>query len=76
MTGRYGSLDYATLAKRGFVLGVTLFAAGALGELGLHAAGVALPAWERTLLFDAEVVGIAVALLSPLVFGIVLPLTE
>lgn len=76
MTGRYGDLDYPTLAKRGTLLGVVLFAVGALGELGAHAMGMQLPAWEAMLLFDAEVLGVALFLLSPLVFGVVLPLTE
>lgn len=76
MAHRYGDLDYSRLTKLGFGLGVGLFVVGALGELGLHAAGLTVPAWEQTLLFDAEVVGVALALLSPVVFGIVLPLTE
>jgi hypothetical protein len=76
MTHRYGDLDYPRLATLGFTFGLGLFVVGALGELGLHAAGVSVPAWEQTLLFDAEVVGVALALLSPFVFGVVLPLTE
>jgi hypothetical protein len=76
MTGRYGDLDYSTLAKRGTILGFGLFALGALGELASHALGLQLTAWEAALLFDAEVVGVALFLLSPLVFGVVLPLTE
>ncbi|GAB6860567.1 hypothetical protein ACFR97_08475 [Haloplanus litoreus] len=76
MTGRYGDLDYPTWAKRGTLLGLCLFAAGALGELAAHAMGLQLPAWEATLLFDAEVVGVALLLFSPLVFGLLLPLTE
>lgn len=76
MTGRYGDLDYPTLAKRGTLLGFGLFAVGALGELASHALGMQLPAWEATLLFDAEVLGVALFLLSPLVFGVLLPLTE
>jgi hypothetical protein len=73
-TGRYGDFDYPTLAKRGTLLGLCLFAAGAVGELGAHALGIPLPAWE--LLFDAEVLGVALFLFSPIVFGVVLPLTE
>jgi len=30
MAGRYGELDYAVLTKRSFLLGVTLFAIGAV----------------------------------------------
>jgi hypothetical protein len=76
MTGRYGDLDYASLTKRGMTLGALLFAVGAVGELAGHALFGSLPAWELTLLFDAEVLGIATMLLTPFVFGIALPLTE
>jgi len=76
MTGRYGDLDYPTLAKRGTLLGLCLFALGALGELAVHGLGVQLPAWEAALLFDAEVVGVVLFLFSPIVFGLLLPLTE
>jgi hypothetical protein len=69
-------MDYGTLAKRGFLLGVALFAVGFLGQFALSAGGARVPTWERTLLFDAEVLGVLVALLSPFVFGVVLPLTE
>ncbi len=34
MAGRYGDVEYTVLTKRGFLLGVALFAIGALGELG------------------------------------------
>jgi len=76
MTGRYGDLDYAVLTKRGTLLGLGLFALAAAGEIATHALGMQLPAWEAALLFDAEVVGVALFLLSPLVFGVLLPLTE
>lgn len=76
MAGRYGKLAYATLAKRGFFVGVALFAIGALGELGLAAAGLSVPDWERALLFDLELLGILIGLLSPFVFGVLMPLTE
>jgi len=76
MAGRYGELDYPVLTKRSFLLGVALFAIGALGELGLTTAGLAVPEWERALLFDIELLGIMIGLLSPFIFGILLPLTE
>ncbi|TQQ81234.1 hypothetical protein EGH24_08885 [Halonotius terrestris] len=76
MTGAYSNLDYPTLTKRGFLLGVALFAIGALGELGLTASGLTVPAWERTALFYIELSGIVIGLLSPFIFGILLPLTE
>ncbi|MFB6124319.1 MAG: hypothetical protein ABEJ78_12785 [Haloferacaceae archaeon] len=76
MAGRYGSLDYARLTKRGMALDASLFAVGAVGELAGHALFGDLPAWELTLLFDAEVLGVAILLLTPFVFGIALPLTE
>jgi hypothetical protein len=76
MTGRYGNLDYARLTKLGFTLGVLAFAVGAGGEVVGHAVFGTLPAWEDALLFDLEVLGILVTLLSPFVFGVLLPLTE
>ncbi|WP_144904797.1 DUF7860 family protein [Halobellus captivus] len=76
MTGRYGDIDYPTLTKRSFLLGIGLFALGALGEFALAATGTAVPAWEHALLVDAEWIGILIALVSPFVFGVLLPLTE
>ncbi|ERH02946.1 MAG: hypothetical protein J07HN6_00264 [Halonotius sp. J07HN6] len=76
MTGAYGDLDYPTLTKRAFALGVALFLIGALGELTVSTGGLSVPQWGQTLLFDLELIGIAVALISPFVFGILLPLTE
>lgn len=70
------SIDYAKRAKQGFVLGALLFTVGVLGEVLGHAVLGGLPAWEETLLFDAEVLGVLIGLIVPLVFGIVLPLTE
>lgn len=71
-----GSIDHAKRAKQGFLLGVSLFAVGALGEIVGHVLSSDMPGWGETLLFDAEVLGILLALFAPLVFGIVLPLTE
>lgn len=73
---RYGSLDYAHLAKLGFALGVAAFAAGSLGSIAMHAYVEPVPGWFEFLLFDLEVIGILVALFAPIVFGIVMPLTE
>lgn len=74
--GRYGSLDYPTLTKRGFLLGVGLLALGAAGELLGPLLFGSLPAWENALFTDLEILGIVLGLLSPFVFGILLPLTE
>lgn len=76
MSGRYGDLDYARLTKVGFGLGIALFAVGAGGGAAGHALFGTLPDWESVLLFDMEVLGVALALLSPFVFGIAMPLTE
>jgi len=73
---QYGSRDHATLAKRGFLLGVGLFALGALGELTTHALLGPLPGWGNMLLTDMEALGILLALFAPLVFGIIMPLIE
>ncbi|MFC7135076.1 MULTISPECIES: hypothetical protein [Salinibaculum] len=70
------SMDYGKRAKQGFLLGVGLFAFGALGEILVHSVFGGVPGWERALLFDAEVLGILIGLLSPFVFGIALPLME
>lgn len=76
MTGRYGDLDYSRLTKLSFGLGLGLFVVGELGEFGINRAGISVPAWEHTLLLAIAGIGVLVALLSPFVFGIVLPLTE
>lgn len=76
MTGRYGNLDYPKLTKRGSGLGLALLAVGALGEAALPAVVGPLPGREEMLFFDLEVIGVALMLLSPFVFGIFLPLTE
>lgn len=73
---QYRNMDHAMIAKRGFLLGVGLFALGALGELTAHAFLGPLPGWGNLLLTDMEALGILLALFSPLVFGIVLPLVE
>jgi hypothetical protein len=71
-----GSMDYAKRAKQGFLLGAGLFAFGALGELVGHALYTELPGWEQALFFNAELVGVLLALFAPLVFAGVLPLVE
>lgn len=76
MHGRYGDIDSVSLTKRGFALGLTLFLVGAIGELLGHGVLGGIPAWENTLLFEMEVLGILVAFLSVAVFGVVVPLTE
>jgi len=73
---RYGDLDYATLAKRGFLLGLGLFVLGGFGEIVGHAVPGLLSGTVETVLFDLEVLGVLIGLVAPLVFGIVLPLTE
>lgn len=70
------SLDHASLAKLGFLLGLGMFLAGAGGEFLGQAVLGGLPAWEATLLFDIEVLGLLVGFFSPLVFGVALPLLE
>lgn len=73
---RHGALDHAFLAKAGFLLGLGLFAVGGGGELLGHAMYESLPAWETTLFFDLEVLGLLIGFFSPFIFGIFLPLAE
>jgi hypothetical protein len=74
--GRTNTIDYPTWTKRSFLLGVGLFVFGWLGSTVARTYFGPIPAWELALFVDAEALGILVALLSPLLFGIVLPLTE
>lgn len=74
--GQYQRLAYSQYARGGFVLGVAVFVLGILG----HAVGPALfgplPEWELTLFTAMELGGIGLALCSPIVFAVVLPLIE
>lgn len=74
--GRYDDPDYITLAKGGFFLGLALFLVGAGGEVIGHALYESLPAWENTLFLYSEGIGLLVGFFSPLLFGVVMPLTE
>lgn len=74
--GRYGDLDYPKLARRGLVLGVGLLLLGVLGEVVGSALFGPLPSWEHTLFMDLSAIGILIGLFAPIVFGVVLPLTE
>lgn len=74
--GRYGTIDYPTAIKRVFFTGLALFLVGAIGELVGHTYFAGVPGWMDVLLFDAEVIGILLALVGTFVVGIVLPLTE
>ncbi|MFC6726931.1 hypothetical protein ACFQE1_21640 [Halobium palmae] len=76
MTGRYGKIDYPKFAKGGFALGVAMLVVGALVQFGSHAFFGPLPGWESQLFLDIEFLGLLIALLAPLFFGIILPLTE
>ncbi|WP_255196669.1 hypothetical protein [Halorarius litoreus] len=74
--GRYGNLNYPKLTRNGFLLGLALLVLSMGTELLAHGLHYTLPAWEETLLFDVGILGLFLFLLSPIVFGIVLPLTE
>jgi hypothetical protein len=73
---RTDTLDYPTITKRGFLLGLGLFAIGVAGDVIGQVLLGGLPAWEETLLVDLAGLGILLCLLVPFVFGILLPLTE
>lgn len=68
--------DYSRYAKGAFLLGLALFAIGGVGELVLAAGAQPVPAIASMVLFDMEVLGVAIGLFGPLTFGIVLPLVE
>ncbi|WP_049892567.1 DUF7860 family protein [Natronococcus jeotgali] len=74
--GRYGTRDYALMAKSGFLLGLGLLVLGASGELLGHAVFGGLPAWEETLFTYAEGLGFVVGFFSVWIFGVFLPLIE
>lgn len=76
MNGRYGDIDSVSLTKRGFTLGLALFLFGAVGEIVGHGVLGGIPAWENTLLFELELLGILAGVLSVAVFGVVVPLTR
>lgn len=73
---RYGDLDYARLTKAGFLLGLASLLVGVGGEWAIHATAASLPPWVATLFFDLEVVGVLFALFVPILFSVVMPLTE
>ena len=73
--GHSMGIDYATYAKRGFLLGLALFVLGGLGAT--VASGMSqFPSWEETLLFGSMISGFALGFFSVFGFGIVLPLTD
>jgi hypothetical protein len=74
--GRYGDVDYAWWAKYGFVASVAILTMGGGAELAAAALHLSLPAWEHALFVDMEILGTLGMLLCPLVFGIIMPLTE
>lgn len=76
MAHRTLDADHATLAKWTVLIGVGLFAAGGVGELVLTATGTSGPTWLDALLFDAEVLGVVVAMFGVFVVGILLPLLD
>jgi len=72
--GRYGDIDYPKAAKGGALLGIALLL---VGEAGGYASNyLAMPGWEETLFFDLAILGLLVFVVSPFLFGLVLPLTE
>lgn len=73
---QHRELDYAFLAKAGFLLGLGMFVLGGGGEFLGHALYGSLPAWVDTLFFDLEAVGLVIGFFSPFIFGIFLPLTK
>lgn len=72
----YRELDYPALTRIGFAIGAAMILIGGIGRaVGPMIAG-SLNGWEASLLVDLEIGGILIGLFAPLLFGIVLPLTE
>jgi hypothetical protein len=59
-----------------FLAGVALLLAGAAGEFAIAETQQNVPGWVNSLLVDLEILGVLIALMLPIVFAIVLPLTE
>lgn len=72
---RTRGLDYARMTKSGAVAGAVLFLVGVIAEYGLRTTDSMTPLLDDVFL-TMEFAGPVVALLSVLVFGIALPLTE
>lgn len=75
-TSRYGNVDYSRWAKGSFLAGVALLLLGAGAEFALREIQLEVPTWVHTVLVDVEILGVLVALVLPIFFVIVLPLTE
>ncbi|MFC7176776.1 hypothetical protein [Halosegnis marinus] len=73
---RTGTTDYGRLTKSGVALGLALLVVSIGVELAAAGLHYPLPAWEDTLFMDLGVIGLLLFVLSPFVFGIVLPLVE
>lgn len=69
-------IDDVQYARGGFVAGVAIFVFGILGHVVGPSVIGPLPAWEQTLFALMEGGGILLALCSPIVFAVVLPLIE
>lgn len=76
MPGRYGNIDYSTYTKGGFLVGLALFAIAALSEIVIHLGNLQIQSGLSTLLLDAGLTGILVMVAAPIVFGVIMPLTE
>jgi hypothetical protein len=70
------NIDYGQWAKGGFLLGVALLALGVVGEVVGHVVFGGIPSWENTLFVYSEAIGIMIGFFAPVIFAVVLPLTE
>ena len=71
----HSHIDYPKITTVGVAVSVALLVVGVVGSWAV-AGATDVPAWEKTLFFDAEVIGTLGILFVPMIFGVVLPLVE
>lgn len=70
--GRLGGRNHSRFVKSVLLIGAGLLGLGVIGDWVLHASLRHVPAWEQTLIFDLEVLGLILIAASPILLGLVL----